>query len=280
MIQFVKKSLLFVCCLCAIESFAQTNLFDSAHVKDYASYLFKTGDFEQAYEEYSRLHLLDSANVYYQTMMIKTLRLKGDIRQALNVAKAMYQRDSLFPQTVSTEYLHTLFYSDYRHQTEQFVLKSRFLDAKTSYGYRSLNALLDQNIVLAQQLLAPYKNDTSYFIQNINTILLADKSFKPKNKGLALAMSAFLPGSGKVYLGAWKDGLAAFVYTGLSAWQSYRGFSRKGINSIYGWGFTAVGTGFYLGNIYGTAKRFSIRKENHQLSIKKQVLNVVEASFK
>lgn len=66
----------------------------------------------------------------------------------------------------------------------------------------------------------------------------------------AVILSAIIPGSGKIYSGAWKDGLTSFLFVAANAWSSYRGFStdRPG----YGYTFAALSTGFYLGNLYGT----------------------------
>ncbi|MBU6330963.1 MAG: hypothetical protein KGQ80_00940 [Bacteroidetes bacterium] len=66
----------------------------------------------------------------------------------------------------------------------------------------------------------------------------------------AVILSAIIPGSGKIYSGAWKDGLTSFLFVAANAWNSYRGFStgRPG----YGYTFAALSTGFYLGNLYGT----------------------------
>lgn len=66
----------------------------------------------------------------------------------------------------------------------------------------------------------------------------------------ATLLSALLPGSGKVYSGAWKDGLTSFLFVAAHAWSSYRGFSTG--RAGYGYTFAALGAGFYIGNLYGT----------------------------
>ena len=89
---------------------------------------------------------------------------------------------------------------------------------------------------------------------------------KLKSPFLAGSMSAIVPGSGKFYTRDWKDGLIGFLTVGASAYQSVRGFQRRGINSGYGWVFGGLATGFYFGNIYGSvqsAKRYNKRKKQN-----------------
>jgi hypothetical protein len=76
-------------------------------------------------------------------------------------------------------------------------------------------------------------------------------------------MSTFIPGSGKIYTKNWQDGLIALLFVASNAWQAYRGFSKDGVKSTYGWVFGSIGAGFWLGNIYGSYK--SAQKFNKQI---------------
>jgi TM2 domain-containing membrane protein YozV len=83
--------------------------------------------------------------------------------------------------------------------------------------------------------------------------LKADDELRFKSKFQAAALSAFIPGSGKIYSGRIADGLYSLLLVGLTAWQSYDGFEDDGASSAKGWIFGVLGTAFYLGNIYGSA---------------------------
>jgi hypothetical protein len=49
----------------------------------------------------------------------------------------------------------------------------------------------------------------------------------------------------------------------VNIWQAYRGFSKSGKNSVYGWVFASLATGFYIGNIFGSHK--SAKKYNKKI---------------
>jgi len=74
-----------------------------------------------------------------------------------------------------------------------------------------------------------------------------------KKPWLAAVSSAVVPGLGKVYTGAWKDGVYAFMVVSAFTWFTYQTTAHKGFSPytvLYG---SLAGT-FYLGNIYGSWK--------------------------
>jgi len=84
-----------------------------------------------------------------------------------------------------------------------------------------------------------------------------------KSPGLALGMSALLPGSGKVYTGEWKDGLVSLLFVTGSVIQAIRGHQLYGERSAFFIAYTGLATTFYLGNLYGSFK--SARKHNDKI---------------
>jgi hypothetical protein len=266
-------------CLISAPLVAQENLFDSTHSHQYADFLFNSQNYNLAKQEYTRLHFMNKQNLDFQTKMLESYRLANDFTGGLSIAKTLYESDSVVPKPVSNAYLHLLFSTNYHYRTAVFLQSNPTFSPMQKVFYQSANFILEGKINEAENLLTQYKNGIPDSLRNIETILLAHHDFKPKSKALAFGLATLVPGSGKVYLGQWKDGLAAFVYTGLSVWQSYRGFDKKGIKSIYGWGFGGLATGFYLGNVYGTMKSLKIRRQKYLESIKIQTKNVVNASF-
>ena len=77
---------------------------------------------------------------------------------------------------------------------------------------------------------------------------------KYKSRFLAGSLSAIIPGMGKVYSGRWKDGIISLLFVAGTGYQAYRAFNDKGIESVYGWIMGSLSLGFYIGNIYGSAK--------------------------
>jgi hypothetical protein len=67
-----------------------------------------------------------------------------------------------------------------------------------------------------------------------------------------------------MYSGYWKDGFFSLLFTGMSAWQSYRGFKQKGTSSFYGWFMAGTSFSFYIGNLYGSVK--AANRRNHEFN--------------
>jgi TM2 domain-containing membrane protein YozV len=83
-----------------------------------------------------------------------------------------------------------------------------------------------------------------------------------KSPTLAGILSALIPGSGKMYVGEWGDGITALVVTSLFALLAYDNFRAD--HSTRAWIFTGLGAFFYAGNIYGSvasAQIFNARIE-------------------
>ena len=72
-----------------------------------------------------------------------------------------------------------------------------------------------------------------------------------KSQVLAGLMSAVLPGSGYMYAGHFKDGITAFLITGLSVAGTVTSIGQENyaVGAIAG----GIGLPFYFGNIYGSA---------------------------
>jgi hypothetical protein len=68
----------------------------------------------------------------------------------------------------------------------------------------------------------------------------------------AAALSAVVPGAGRVYIGKWQDGLSSLVLVGLPAWFAVGGFERDGVQSARGWMLSTTATALYFGNVYGS----------------------------
>jgi len=97
----------------------------------------------------------------------------------------------------------------------------------------------------------------------LNETCIKASQLKRKSPALAACMSGIIPGSCKWYAGERKDAVIGFISIGMMAYQAYRGFKKEGTSSVYGWISAGLGTGFYLGNIYGSArsaKRYNARK--------------------
>jgi hypothetical protein len=89
-------------------------------------------------------------------------------------------------------------------------------------------------------------------LTSLHALGLEGTKLHPKSAGLAGAMSAIVPGSGKVYAGRAWDGLYSFLIIGILASQSYEGYRKDGPVSVRCMTFGLLGSVFYAGNIYGS----------------------------
>ena len=73
-----------------------------------------------------------------------------------------------------------------------------------------------------------------------------------KQPFLAGALSAIIPGSGKIYCGQIGDGFYSLILNAVTGYLAWAGFHENGINSVQGWILGSIGGIFYIGNIYGS----------------------------
>lgn len=84
---------------------------------------------------------------------------------------------------------------------------------------------------------------------------------KRRSPALAGLMSAVVPGSGKMYAGKARQGVASFLpvlMLGLLTWEGYR---KDGPTSLRFLGFGSLFTVFYVGNIWGSTLAVKVRRD-------------------
>jgi len=92
-----------------------------------------------------------------------------------------------------------------------------------------------------------------------------------KSPLLAGALSAVVPGLGRVYIGRWQDGLVSFLLVGLSAVLSAQGFYEEGSHSVRGWIVGSAGALLYVGNVYGSAVGAVVQRRDAEEALGQEV---------
>ena len=105
------------------------------------------------------------------------------------------------------------------------------------------------------------------------------KKEKYKSPGLALVMSAIIPGSGKAYTNRWGDALMSLLFVSSNAIVSYRAFSKKGIKSTNGWLFGTLSLSFYVGNIWGSYRAAKQYNNHINHTYKHNAENIIHSFF-
>jgi len=251
--------------LIAINIHAQ-NIHDLEHSKQFADYLYKTGQYDLAAEEYERIVFLEPDNLQNKYLLISSYHKAREYKQALKRFNYFFENNLAgMPADFAEEYVKLLLL------TRQDSLAINYLNQNFS-----LNTELKNNLHLTALLLQKKWDDSfrfarSYPVTNekmnaqLHLLAFEAKQIKYKSPALAGFMSAIVPGTGKIYTKYWKDGIIAMIFVGVNAWQAYRGFNRYGKKSAYGWIFAGLTASFYLGNIYGSvksAKKYNKKKDN------------------
>jgi hypothetical protein len=253
------------------------DLFDASNSLSFADYLFTAGEYRLASMEYERIVFVDSTNLRAKLMLIRSYRMQGEYQRGIARINAFYQNYSDIPNDIATETGRLLLHD------RQFNEADRLLSLNNNYSetdrlfllmsnnmlkedYEAANLMVEQNISVHAGFITDYGN-----------ILKLEREFKYKSPGLSTFMSAIIPGSGKIYSGFWKDGIISFILISASAYQSYRGFDKNGINSVYGWVFGSLAAGFYIGNLYGSGKSANQHNSEFRQKIHQQVEEIFDA---
>ncbi|OFX43657.1 MAG: hypothetical protein A2046_16025 [Bacteroidetes bacterium GWA2_30_7] len=237
------------------------DIFNLENSEKYANWLFETKDYRLASEEYERINFMHPEVKINQIRLVQSYRLSKNYISGINKAKEYY--------TISNDIVFLEEELKMNLLARQFHLSDSILglqpfpkNKKDFYKFASLLLIDSKKLIV----------DNSVLVSNLNTkaetelLETAIKYSLEKRKSPALAsvMSAVIPGSGKIYVGDWKNGLMSFLYVAATSFNAYRGFRKHGVNSGYGWVYSGLSFCFYAGNIWGSHKEavnFNKRKK-------------------
>ncbi|MCB0804886.1 MAG: hypothetical protein KDC05_03755 [Bacteroidales bacterium] len=239
------------------------DLFDADHARKFANYLFLTGQYEFAAEEFERVVFLAPDDSSARIKLLDAYISDGKFETGLNRLTDFYRIDAELPPSFTKQYLKLMFYMEHYSEADTFLKSYQGFGNTYKHCYTANFQMLDNNWDKAKSNLEIInQKDNSYF-RNLESIVRLKEETKYKSPALAGIYSAIIPGSGKVYTKNWQDGLVAFLFVSVNAWQAYRGFDKYGTKSAYGWIFGSLAVTFYAGNIFGSVK--SAKKYNNKL---------------
>jgi hypothetical protein len=277
----VNRLFLFALLLGSKLLFAQ-DIYDLPHSLRFAEYLEKSKQFEFAIQEYERILFMHPENDSIRWSVISMYRKAGRYGKCVERTEQLYAGKIVFPQPVAKEYASALILDGQYKKGLAFLKTDSSLPPEESSGLYISAELLSFDWKSAKNTLAHYDSLKSLaslkegpLIEKCRPLIVKEEKAKYKKAYLAVGLSAIVPGLGKVYTKDYKDALIGFIIVGSSAFQSYRGFSKHGTGSAYGWVFGGIALGFYTGNIYGAYK--AVQKYNHRLHDK--LFHEVEDQF-
>ncbi len=213
------------------------------NIRMFADHLFSEKDYLRSVSEYERLSGLE----FNDTIQFK-IAFAYQSMEKYEIALGKFSNikpESVFHDESEKEYYKTLLQSG-RYEDLQSNLINK--DEKDFQRLLYLSYLFTSNKLLYQQnFLEPFPSAEQ---EKILYFYNQKKDPTYKSSWLSGLMSAFIPGSGKIYLGEFGDGIAAFLATSLFTFLSYDNFSHD--HNFRGWLFAGLGFFFYTGNIYGS----------------------------
>ncbi|HXJ21993.1 MAG TPA: hypothetical protein VMT03_17350 [Polyangia bacterium] len=97
-----------------------------------------------------------------------------------------------------------------------------------------------------------------------------------KSPWVAGALSAVIPGLGRVYIGRWPDGLMSFLLVGLTAGVAAQGFYEDGRDSVRGWILGSIAALLYVGNVYGSAVGAIVQRRDAEDALMQEIDHAYE----
>lgn len=258
---------------------AAQDLYNFENSKKFAEYLSKSGQYELAAREYERLIFMNNQNDSLKTTLFAMYRKAGKYDEGINRVKQLYTNLDIIPASSALEYSKLLLLkSDYQIAND-FLTSNQNIAQSDKIILMATSEVLQDNYKQAKEILAVLKPEDHKLAADFQN--LVNQSFKIKKKSPAVAglMSAIVPGTGRFYARDWRDGIVAMLFTGVMAFQSYRGFSKSGVESTRGWIYGAIGFGFYLGNIHGSVVSAKNYNRKSYQRIRTKVDNLFNAYY-
>lgn len=242
--------LLLLTLLISSPGFAQNNVFDCNESKRFAGYLFNTNQFELAQHELERVLFFCDMDTVSQLRLLKTYRKQKQFTKA-NVYFTGKSTDELItlPADYRMEYIRLLMVQKEYEKVNQLINEGLRFEQQESHqlGTLLLNRSWEEAYALTQNQIAV----DNFKFKQLQAIAKSSYASKRKNNILSSAMSAIIPGSGKMYCGYWGDGIISFLFTASSAFFAYRAFDKYGTQNAYTWILSGLAVSYYVGNIYG-----------------------------
>ncbi|MBK8845758.1 MAG: hypothetical protein IPO27_03995 [Bacteroidetes bacterium] len=239
------------------------DLFNYSNSFAYARNLFDSRKYEAAAKEFERIVFLHPQADSSKILLLRSYR-------NYNPVTGLQRFDQLYDSSKSLmygkEYIKLLWIKADLKKSEE-AISYYPLDTNEKISARILQHVYSGNWKNAKKLYQANATTTALNSRPVLQNLLMQQSNESfKSPAVAGILSSIVPGTGKIYAGKWKDGIFSLVFCGVFAFQAYRAFHISGIESPRGWIFASLGTGFYLGNIYGS---YHAAKQKNQLINKK-----------
>lgn len=219
------------------------------NIKLFADFLFCDQDYLRAIDEYEKyLDTVDDDSIRFKiAIAYSSMNDCGNAVSKLSLIK----KSSPFYEQSKIEMLKSLYLQNIDSvffDAADSVINSISPFSNNAYRLKNTALLLSKTeLPEKEKFLIPFDNVDKKTLYNFYGF---KKNPPYKNEVLSGVLSAIIPGAGKIYTQEYGDGITAFLLTGLFAYLAYTNFEHD--HPTRAWIFTALGAGFYAGNIYGS----------------------------
>ena len=235
------------------------DLFNYENSLKYASHLYSIQRFQVAAKEYERVLYFVPKNIEVQQKLLSSYFRAREFDYGIQRALWMYPVTDSMPAKVAFCYGKLLMLGKSYDHLEGLLRKNQQMSGEHMHVLQLGHALFIHNWEHAQNIYHQFSEEEN-LIKQYQPIITKTLQLKTKKPPIALALSTVLPGLGRFYTKQWKDGLVSLGIIGSLGFAAYRNFRRNGNQSVLGWVYGGLATGFYLGNLYGSwqsAHRFN-----------------------
>ncbi len=266
----------FLFLLLTVTTFSQ-EIYDYNHSKKFSDYLYKSGQYKLAIDEYERVIFLNPHDTSSMFNLLKSYRLSNNNEAGFVKFDKLFPNENNMPLSFKKEKIRLLIKTD-RYDAASHLLSTidipKIEIQSFNYGLAIMQKDWEQSLLLRDK-----QTKSNTLSSQLNVVLEERLAHRNKSPVIAGMLSAIFPGMGKVYTKRYADAAIAFLFVGANAYQSYRGFINNGEKSAYGWIFGSMAVGFYIGNIYGSAKSAKKYNEKYDNEAYEKAKYIFDTSF-
>ena len=253
------------------------NIYDGEHILRFADYLYRNKEYHLAINEYKHALFLQYCNTSCQ------IKLFNSYLQTQQYNPGLYTYRSIYPGGLSGNDTLEMIYGKMLMLNADFTEIENLLQTSTTLSPGQLSFLNVSNDLLSDNWDRVIMKESALVsdmqINPYKSVIYDIRNMKYKKPGVSLMLSAFIPGTGKMYCGYWYDGLISLTTIGITAWQAIRGFKIYGTDSAYTWIFTSLSATFYISNLYGSYKAANMRNYRFRQNIHHAIKKVFDSNY-
>ncbi len=272
----MKKIFFLLSVLIHVYAYAQSGAFFSYENRlKFANHLFCSQDYVRAFDEYRAL-LTKLPNDTLRLYAGISLRNLARYDEAEDYFKGLFYFSSLEAQA-RCEFFKTKFLrGNYNYFFEKEPRREKFPEKykRELLKLKWFSVFLSPGKTLpdSAKFIALYDYDEA---KNISEFYNRARTLPRKNPTVAAALSAIIPGAGKIYTENYSDGITALLASGLFYGLAAYKFSDG--KNLPGALYASVGLFFHIGSVYGSAAAAHLYNERKERELRDSLLEYAKS---